>query len=565
LGSITYICSDKTGTLTQNKMQVETIFSDGSATNTWQSQTQKPWPNLFTALALSNDAEINRAKKIVGDPTEIALYHAALAVNFDKKILLREAPRVLELPFDSQRKCMTTFHTDGGDGNLSKPLIAYTKGAPETLVPRCVNQLSADGIIALDHRAILAQAERMAADGLRVLAFAQREWTQVPQQLKSAEVEAELTFVGLVGLIDPPRREAAHAVAECKNAGITPVMITGDHPATAAAIARKLGIIDHTDIVLTGSELAKLNDDELEKQIASVRVFARVDPTQKIRIVGALQKRGEFVAMTGDGVNDAPALKNADIGVAMGKGGTDVAREASSLVLLDDNFASIVGAVREGRRIYDNIRKFIRYVMTGNAGEIWTIFLAPLLGLPTPLLPIHILWVNLVTDGLPGLALAAEPAERDIMQRAPRAPQESIFARGMWQHMIWAGLAIGAVSLFAQAWAIHIGSSHWQTMVFTVLTLSQMGHVLAIRSEHISLLRQGLLSNPQLLGALVITVLLQLAIIYLPWLNAIFNTAPLALDELGLCFALSSVVFICAEIEKWLARKKIIYTSPAVS
>ncbi|HET8710822.1 MAG TPA: HAD-IC family P-type ATPase, partial [Spongiibacteraceae bacterium] len=213
LGSITYICSDKTGTLTQNKMQVESIFTDGIATNTWQSQTQKPWPNLFTALALSNDAEINRAKKIVGDPTEIALYHAALAANFDKKILLHEAPRVLELPFDSQRKCMTTFHSDGGDGNLSKPLVAYTKGAPETLVPRCVNQLSADGIIALDHRAILAQAERMAAEGLRVLAFAQREWTQAPQQLKSAEVEAELTFVGLVGLIDPPRREAAHAVA----------------------------------------------------------------------------------------------------------------------------------------------------------------------------------------------------------------------------------------------------------------------------------------------------------------------------------------------------------------
>ena len=461
----------------------------------------------------------------------------------------------MELPFDSQRKCMTTFHADGGDGHL----LAYSKGAPESVLPRCVNALSAHGIVALDSDAILAQAERMAAAGLRVLAFAQREWQRAPTQLNSAQVEAELTFIALVGLIDPPRREAAHAVAECKHAGITPVMITGDHPATAVAIAHQLGIIDGDGSALSGSELAQLNDAALDKKITAVRVFARVDPAQKIRIVAALQRRGEFVAMTGDGVNDAPALKSADIGVAMGKGGTDVAREASSLILLDDNFATIVGAVREGRRIYDNIRKFIRYVMTGNAGEIWTIFLAPFLGLPTPLLPIHILWVNLVTDGLPGLALAAEPAERNTMQRPPRPPQESIFAHGMWQHIIWAGLVIGAVSLFTQAWALHIGSAHWQTMVFTVLTFSQLGHVLAIRSEHLPLFKQGIATNPQLLGALVITVLLQLATIYVPFLNPIFNTAPLTLGELGFCLALSSVVFFCVEIEKWLARRGWIY------
>ena len=554
LGSVTYICSDKTGTLTQNKMQVETIVVDGIATSDWHMQAQQPWPNLFTALALSNDAERNRAKKIVGDPTEIALYRAALRANFDKETLQKNAPRILELPFDSQRKCMTTFHADGG-GNL----IAYTKGAPEAVLPRCINALSAQGSAAIDSGEILAQAERMAAAGLRVLAFAQREWQRAPLQLNSTEVEAELTFIALVGLIDPPRREAAQAVAECKTAGITPVMITGDHPATATAIARQLGIIDGDGTVLSGRELAQLDAAELEKKIASVRVFARVDPAQKIRIVTALQHRGEFVAMTGDGVNDAPALKSADIGVAMGKGGTDVAREASSLVLLDDNFATIVSAVREGRRIYDNIRKFIRYVMTGNAGEIWTIFLAPLLGLPIPLLPIHILWVNLVTDGLPGLALAAEPAELDIMRRPPRPPHQSIFAQGMWQHMIWAGLAIGAVSLFTQAWALHIGSPHWQTMVFTVLTLSQLGHVLAIRSEHLSLFKQGIASNPQLIGALLITLLLQLATIYVPFLNPIFNTAPLTPGELGFCLALSSVVFFCVEIEKWLARRGIIY------
>ncbi len=279
---------------------------------------------------------------------------------------------------------------------------------------------------------------------------------------------------------------------DCLAAGITPVMITGDHPATALAIARQLGIArEGADAVLTGADLAQLDDAALQARVAGVRVFARVDPAQKIRIVRSLQSLGRFVAMTGDGVNDAPALKQADIGVAMGRGGTDVAREAASLVLLDDNFATIVAAVREGRRIYDNIRKFVRYALTGNSGEIWTIFLAPLLGLPIPLLPIHILWVNLVTDGLPGLALAAEPAERNVMRRPPRPPDESLFAHGLWQHVLFIGLLIGGLCLGVQAWALASGREHWQTMVFTVLTLSQMAHVLAIRSERESLFRQG--------------------------------------------------------------------------
>jgi Ca2+-transporting ATPase len=284
-----------------------------------------------------------------------------------------------------------------------------------------------------------------------------------------------------------------------------------------------------------------------------------MDPAQKIRIVQALQDQGEFVAMTGDGVNDAPALKRADIGVAMGKGGTDVAREASALVLLDDNFATIVHAVREGRRIFDNIRKFIKYAMTGNAGEIWTIFLAPFMGLPIPLLPIHILWINLVTDGLPGLALAAEPAEHGVMRRPPRPPQESIFAHGMWQHMVWVGLLIGAVCIVVQAWALRAGSAHWQTMVFTVLTLSQMGHVLAIRTEKESLFSTGLLSNPLLTLAVALTFLLQMATIYVPALNPIFKTQPLSAGELALCIALSSVVFFAVEIEKWLVRRGLLY------
>jgi Ca2+-transporting ATPase len=335
-------------------------------------------------------------------------------------------------------------------------------------------------------------------------------------------------------------------------------MITGDHPATALAIARRLGIVtDGEAEVLTGLELATMTEPALRERVASVRVYARVDPAQKIRIVEALQARGEFVAMTGDGVNDAPALKRADIGVAMGRGGTDVAREASSLVLLDDNFATIVAAVREGRRIYDNIRKFVRYAMTGNSGEIWTIFLAPMLGLPIPLLPIHILWVNLVTDGLPGLALAAEPAERGIMQRPPRAPQESLFAHGLWQHILWVGLLIGGLCLLVQAWALSTGHAHWQTMVFTVLTLSQMAHVLAVRSETESLWRLGLGTNRPLLGAVLLTFVLQMATIYVPVLNPIFKTQPLSLTELLLCLGASAVVFVAVEIEKvWLRRRR---------
>ena len=555
LGSVTFICSDKTGTLTQNRMQVVELYAGGESLIEWKPvPTQSPWRSLFSALALSNDASGNSHGEVTGDPTEIALYQVALDAGYDKAALAVSAPRVLELPFDSDRKRMTTFHRDEGGA------IAYTKGAPESVLPRCRAMLADRGEQPIDHAAILAISERMAADGLRVLAIAQRAWTTLPASADDVDgIEAELVFVGLAGMIDPPRPEAREAVALCKTAGITPVMITGDHALTAGVIARQLGIAEDGDAVLTGAQLAALSDDELQQQIADIRVYARVDPAQKIRIVEALQARGEFVAMTGDGVNDAPALKRADIGIAMGKGGTDVAREASSLVLLDDNFATIVGSVREGRRIFDNIRKFIKYTMTSNSAEIWTIFLAPFLGLPIPLLPIHILWINLLTDGLPGLALAAEPAEKGAMQRPPRAPNESIFAHGMWQHIIWCGLAIGGVSLFAQAWAIRTESAHWQTMVFTVLTLAQMWHVLAIRSERESLFAQGLTSNLPLLGAVLLTFALQMATIYVPWMNPVFNTQPLTASELGFCLLLSPVVFVLVEIEKWMRRKGWIY------
>ncbi|MBA3590791.1 HAD-IC family P-type ATPase, partial [Methylibium sp.] len=486
---------------------------------------------------------------------------AAQAAGLSPAELARAHPRLHEWPFDSQRKRMSTLHADGAEGGQGAAgRFSITKGAPETVLPRCTRVATANGEQSLDGAEALQIAAGMAAQGMRVLALARHAWPGSPADALTDQaadaVESGLTLLGLVGLTDPPRPEARAAVADCRSAGITPVMITGDHPATALAIARELGIVgaDESD-AMTGAELAALDDAALAARVAETRVYARVDPAQKIRIVAALQSRGEFVAMTGDGVNDAPALKRADIGVAMGRGGTDVAREASSLVLLDDNFATIVAAVREGRRIFDNIRKFIRYAMTGNSGEVWTLFLAPLLGLPIPLLPIHILWVNLLTDGLPGLALAAEPAERGVMQRPPRPPGESLFAGGLWQHTLWVGLLIAALCLAVQAWALRAGL-HWQTMVFTVLTLSQLAHVLAIRSQTQSLFEQGLRSNLPLTGAVLLTLVLQLATIYVPLLQPIFRTEALSMAELALCFAAASTVFAAVEIEKAVRRRK---------
>ena len=553
LGSVTYICSDKTGTLTLNQMQVDCVQAAGETRPALQGVEGAPWRELGLAMALCNDADVDANGKLAGDPTETALLEAAQAAGFDKASLQASLPRVAELPFDSRRARMSTLHRDS-DG-----VLMLVKGAPEGLLSLCGDQLGEAGGATIDQAALQSEAERLAAQGLRVLAFALKRLPAVPETLDADALESALTFVGLAGLIDPPRPEAADAVAACKAAGIIPVMITGDHPATARAIAARLGIFRAGGKVLTGSELARLSLEEFEAEVESVRVYARINPEQKIKIVQALQDKGEFVAMTGDGVNDAPALKRADIGVAMGRGGTDVAREAAHMTLLDDNFATIVHAVREGRRIFDNIRKFVKYTMTSNSGEIWTIFLAPFLGLPIPLLPIHILWINLVTDGLPGLALAGERAERNVMQRPPRPPTESIFAHGMWQHILWVGLLMGGVSLLTQAWAIHVGTAHWQSMVFTVLTLSQLGHVLAIRSERESLFSVGVLSNRMLVGALLLTFALQMAVLYVPWLNPIFKTEPLDPGELALCLALSSVVFVGVEIEKALARRGWLY------
>ncbi len=556
LGSVTYVCSDKTGTLTLNKMTVEEVYVDGMLLPVDKVESGSN-PRLFTALALSNDANPDASGTVLGDPTEVALHAVAKLYGFDKKLLEEDFPRVAEIPFDSARKCMTTFHKLPADSpfadSSSKGVgegacVAFTKGAIDVLL---------DNAAPVDVAELEKVNDRMAADGLRVLGIAMRIWDSLPSDMSPEHVETELTMLGLLGMLDPPREEAREAVRLCKTAGIRPVMITGDHPLTARSIATRLGILEEGDEgVMVGRELEQLAEEEFAKRVETIRVYARVAPQQKLKIIMALQDRGQFVAMTGDGVNDAPALKRADIGVAMGITGTDVSKEAAAMILLDDNFATIIKAVKEGRRIFDNIRKFIKYTMTSNSGEIWTIALAPLLGLPLPLLPIHILWINLVTDGLPGLALAAEPAGKGIMQRPPRHPTEGIFAQGLGVHILWVGLLMGAISLLTQSWFLDTGQAHWQTMVFTVLCLSQMGHVLAIRSERQSLFSQGILSNKPLAAALLLTFLLQMATIYVPQLNSIFKTTPLSFGQLTVTLALSTVVFLAVEVEKLVKRRR---------
>ena len=554
LGSVTYICSDKTGTLTLNKMTVEEIYADGNLVAVKDLGTGMS-KELFAALALSNDAQADTSGNVIGDPTEVALYNIAKEEGFDKKVLEKDFPRAAEIPFDSDRKCMTTFHTLS-DGKF----ISFTKGAIDTLIDKSVDIQTSEGLKTVDSEAIHRINERMAADGLRVLCIAMRKWDTLPEDMSPENVETGLTILGLTGMMDPPRGEAQEAVTLCKTAGIKPVMITGDHPITAKTIAKRLGILeDDSKAIITGRELEKLSLEEFEEKVEHIRVYARVAPEQKLKIVKALQDKGQFVAMTGDGVNDAPALKRADIGVAMGITGTDVSKEAAHMILLDDNFATIVKAVREGRKIYDNIRKFIKYLLTTNSGEIWTLFLAPLVGLPIPLLPIHILWINLVTDGLPALALSAEPAEGDVMGRPPRHPKESIFTHGLGLHAIWVGLLMAGIVLFVQAWAIKTEHAHWQTMVFTVLCLTQLGHVLAIRSEKESLFKIGLFSNKYLLVAVILTFILQMATIYVPFLNPIFKTEPLTFNELAFTLALSSLVFFAVELEKLKIRREMLF------
>ena len=533
LGSVTYICTDKTGTLTQNRMTVTEIWYPARSA---ADLLITPEQVLLLSMALNNDVKKDKNGELSGESTELALASFANKHPGLAHIQLKDYPRVAELPFDSDRKMMTTVHAYNGQ------YLIISKGAIESVLAACQDT---------DEVTMIKEAEQMGKNGLRVLAFGYRIVGRHPQKITIEKLERQLQVCGLAAMIDPPREEVKKAIQDCQTAGIVPVMITGDHYETARAIAGQLGILSTSkDLVVNGSDLQKMSAHEFEEKIERIKVYARVSPEQKLNIVKALQKKGQFVAMTGDGVNDAPALRRANIGVAMGITGTDVSKEAAHMILLNDNFATIVHAVKEGRRIFDNIRRFVKYIMTGNSGEIWAIMLAPLAGLPIPLLPIHILWVNLVTDGLPALALANEPPGKNIMRMPPRKPNESIFAHGLGLHILWVGLLIGALCLGVQAWAMQVGDPKWQTYVFTILCFSQLGHVLAIRSEYFFLFRQGIFTNLPLIGAVLITFLMQLAILYLTALNEIFSVQPLTWKELVGCLLVSSIVFHAVEMEK---------------
>jgi Ca2+-transporting ATPase len=538
LGSVTFICSDKTGTLTQNKMTVvEMVPYNG------KEEPKLPAGLLETCMAVNHDVKKSSGDKWMGDPTEIALveYINEKEGETAYQQLQESLPRVAELPFDSDRKCMTTVHSYNGQ------FLVISKGASESIAQRMDESY--------DSATWLKEASRMAKEGKRVIAYAYKLVDQLPEPFDYDKVETGLHPAGMAGMIDPPREEVKDAIKACKTAGIQPVMITGDHPETAAAIAREIGLLEKDELVINGRELAAMNAEELDQKVERIKVYARVSPEQKLNIVQSLQRKKHFVAMTGDGVNDAPSLKSSNIGVAMGITGTDVSKEAAHMILLDDNFTTIVKAVKEGRRIYDNIRKFVKYIMTCNGAEIWTIFMAPLLGMPIPLLPIHILWINLVTDGLPGLALSAEKAEDDIMKRPPRRTDEGLFSEGTGYHIVWVGLLMAVVTLGTQAWAIHTNHENWQTMVFTVLSLAQLGHVMAIRSDHTFIYKKGIFSNPSLAIAVIGTFIIQLGVIYLPFANKIFKTAPLSFSDLMICIGIAAIIFHAVEIEKWIRNR----------
>jgi P-type Ca2+ transporter type 2C len=589
LGSVTMICSDKTGTLTENRMtatvldvagrSVELAAGAGDTPGT-ASADGPPGPSdravtlLLAGGALCNDALLEDDDgdlRAVGDPTEGALVIAAAREDLRKPELEAALPRVGEVPFDSERKRMTTVHRLASGSQLASaliealdwghdksPYVAFTKGAVDSLLEVSSEHWTADGPPEAQdggwREKVSAANARLAKRGIRVLAVGLR-------RLGSADgdgdtLERDLTFLGMVGLIDPARPEAREAVATCKRAGIRPVMITGDHPLTAGHIAAGLGISDgEAGRTLTGRDIAGLSEAELEGLVEEVPVFARVSPEHKLRIVGALQRRGHIVAMTGDGVNDAPALRRADIGVAMGITGTDVSKEAADMVLTDDNFATIVAAVEQGRVIYDNIRKFIRYLLASNSAEILVMLAGPFFGLGLPLLPLQILWINLVTDGPPALALSAEPAEQGIMRRQPHPPGEGVFGRGLGRHVVWVGILMALVSLLTGLWYSQSSPAIWQTMVFTTLTLSQLGHVMAIRSGDESLFSVGPLSNKPLLLAVALTFALQLLAIYVPFFQEFLKTEALPPADLAIAVALGSVVFWAVEVEKWLSRQ----------
>ncbi len=597
LGSVTVICSDKTGTLTLNRMTVTALDIANHTFNLVQAADEAafelvpadtiPTPGaqptldlLLLAGALCNDAVLSPDEKhpgrfrAVGDPTEGALVMAAAFAGIRKDDLDRAFPRVAEVPFDSARKRMTTLNRtpqsrDELPASLKPvwerritqvvpPYVSFTKGAIDGMISIASQVWVENQAESLDdtwRARIKAAHDRMAARGMRVLGVGLRVWDRPPDEYSEKALEGNLILLGMFGMIDPPRPEVREAVLACRNAGIRPVMITGDHPLTARHIAQQVGITDN-DRFLTGQELERMPTGELAEMARDVSVFARVSPEHKLKLIDAYQKQQNIVAMTGDGVNDAPALKKADIGVAMGITGTDVAKGAADMVLLDDNFATIVAAVEEGRIIYDNIRRFIKYLLTCNTSEIAVMILGPILGMPLPLLPLQILWMNLVTDGLPALALGVEPAEKNVMSRPPYSATESIFGRGMAQFIIGIGIVMSILSIGA-AWELwRLGDPAWQTVLFTTLVFTQLAVALEARSEEESPFRIGLFKNRSMVLAFILTVVLQLMVVYLPPAQRIFDTASMPLGDLAISIGLSLTILIVIEVWKAIMRRR---------
>ncbi|MFN9623516.1 MAG: cation-translocating P-type ATPase [Cyanobacteriota bacterium] len=584
LGSVTVICSDKTGTLTQNRQVVqelrcgtEAVAVSGHGYDPKGTFTARQLPPpagseaglpegardlLLKAGVLCSDAELTKEADgrfdILGDPTEGALLVVAAKAGIDGFALRSLHPREAEIPFSSERQLMAVWLQDGS-GQLQAPLgaaavgsrtLMISKGAPEVIITTCSRWIDGSGVVSLEaneRRWWLEQAKELAAGGLRVLAFA------CAPHHPSPELELrEQVLLGLMAQLDPARPEVPLAVSRCREAGIRPLMITGDHPLTARAIGSSIGLVDESAEVVLGRELETFDDAHLSTVVRQCSIFARVPPDQKLRIVKALQANGQVVAMTGDGVNDAPALKQAHIGVAMGITGTEVSKEASDMVLLDDNFATIVNAVEEGRLVYANIRRFVKYILGSNVGELLTIAAAPLVGLfGVPMTPLQILWMNLVTDGVPALALALEPGEKDIMRRPPAQPGESIFARGIGSYILRIGVVFALLTIALMVWSYRAYGPEgpWRTMVFTTLCLAQMGHALAARSDR-PLIQVAPFSNPWLLIAVVLTTALQLALLYVPPLARFFGTVPLSGRDLTICVGFSLLLFLYLELEK---------------
>lgn len=597
LGSVTIICSDKTGTLTQNRMTVTLVDVSGhratmekviEARGTREDYTLAQWVTLMGS-ALCNDAILQPhpqtgEQELIGDPTEGALVVAAQRYGMEKTHLEALLSRAYEVPFDSARKRMTTVHklnpgvqqTDFETQFIhdlelhNGDYVGFTKGAVDGLLTVSSHVLLEGKVVPMTpelQNRITKANDDLAQEGLRVLGLAYRLWHNLPDKVREETVETGLIFVGMIGMIDPPRTEVYQAVKTSIGAGIRPVMITGDHPLTAYAIAKDLGIAQNGDAVLTGQQISQLTPEALREQVKHVSVFARVSPEHKLNIVQALQDNGQIAAMTGDGVNDAPALKRSNIGVAMGITGTAVSKEASDMVLLDDNFATIVSAVEEGRTIYDNMRRFIKYLLGSNTGELFVLLVSQLIsGLSLPLTTLQILWMNLVTDGIPALALGVEVGERGTMQRPPYDPNESFFGRGVGRHILVIGTIFGMTGVALGWWAYTqfengvatYQANTWNTMVFMFLTVAQMGHALALRSHRESFFTLNFFGNRFLLIAVGVTLLLQFIAVYAPFFNQIFNTTPLTLEQMLICLALSPVVFVVAEVEKFLIRRGVL-------